>query len=185
MPPSLHEVNPRRIALIKPSALGDIVHSLPVLGALRQRFPEAHISWIVNRAYAPLLEGHPELDEIIAFDRNATRKGYGLAAISYLRFLANLRKRRFDLVIDLQGLLRTGIMVWASGAHRRVGLRSAREGAALAYTDRIGLAGADALHAVNRYLLVAEALGVKPEEVKFNFPVAPAALQWALQQIGH
>jgi heptosyltransferase I len=180
----LHDYTPRRIALIKPSALGDIVHSLPVLTALRQRFPSAHIAWVVNKSYEPLLRGHPDLDETIAFDRHALRAGLGDTVLTYLRFLARLRNRRFDLAIDLQGLLRTGAMTWASGATRRVGLSSAREGAVHAYTDCIHVPDPDNLHAVDRYWLVAEALGVKTKEIRFKVPVAPAALQWALGQLG-
>src|SRR6476646_2008212 len=67
--PPLTDLNPERIALIKPSALGDIVHALPVLTALRRRYPAAHITWVVNRGYEPLLRGHPDLDATLAFDR--------------------------------------------------------------------------------------------------------------------
>jgi len=179
----LHEYQAKRIAIIKPSALGDIVHALPVLGALRQRFPSAHIAWVVNRAYEPLLQGHADLDATIAFDRNAGRSGLAPAVLSYLRFLTNLRSQRFDLVIDLQGLLRTGIMVRVSGAARRVGLATAREGATYAYTDRIAVPDADNLHAIDRYWLVAEALGVKNKDIRFNVPLAPAAVQWALNEL--
>ena len=108
--------DPRRIALIKPSALGDIAHSLPVLSALRQRFPETHLSWIVNRGYAPILEGHPDLDAIIPFDRGALRKGLLTGSVAFTRFLRHLRTQRFDMVIDLQGLLRTGLMTLATEA---------------------------------------------------------------------
>jgi lipopolysaccharide heptosyltransferase I len=180
----LNQITPCRIAFIKPSALGDIVHSLPVLTALRQRFPAAHISWVVNKAYEPLLRGHPDLDETIAFDRNALRAGVGLMVLTYLRFLAQLRNQHFDLVIDLQGLFRTGMMTWASGAARRVGLSSAREGAVHAYTDCIQVLQAEEMHAVDRYWLVAEALGVTPKQVQFKLPVVPAAIQWAVRQLG-
>jgi heptosyltransferase I len=179
---SLSHYDARRIALIKPSALGDVVHSLPVLAALRQRYPKAHIAWVVNRAYEPLLRGHPDLDETIPFDRNALRAGLRLTILTYLRFLSHLRNRRFDLVIDLQGLLRTGVMTLASGAARRVGLASAREGAAWAYTDCIRLPEEDT-HAVDRYWRVAEALGVTIKKIRFRLPLAPAALQWALRQL--
>jgi lipopolysaccharide heptosyltransferase I len=179
----LHEYEARRIALIKPSALGDIVHALPVLGALRQRYPSAHIAWVVNRAYEPLLQGHPDLNATIPFDRNASRRGLFAGVAGYIRFLAELRRGRFDLVIDLQGLLRTGIMVYASGAKRRVGLAGAREGAKYAYTDRIAVPDAENLHAIDRYWLVAEALGVKTKVVRFNLPLAPQAVQWALAEL--
>src|SRR5436305_13120977 len=101
--PPLRDLDAHRVALLKPSALGDIVHSLPVLTALRRRFPHAHVAWVVNRAYEPLLAGHPDLDETIAFDRGATRRGWWSALRSWLRFLRDLRRRRFDLVVDLEG----------------------------------------------------------------------------------
>ena len=69
--PHLDALSPKRIALIKPSALGDIVHALPVLSALRRRFPDSHITWVVNRAYEPLIAGHPDLTETLPFDRGA------------------------------------------------------------------------------------------------------------------
>src|SRR5947209_7600668 len=94
----LHYLCPKRICLIKPSALGDIVHALPVLTALRRRYPAAHIDWIVNRGYQSLLEGHPHLDELVCFDRSATRRGYISATVSFGRFLRDLRSRDFDLV---------------------------------------------------------------------------------------
>src|SRR5262245_21623594 len=119
---------PDRIAIIKPSALGDIAHSLPVLSALRQQFPNAYLAWIVNRSYAPILEGHPDLNEIISFDRAALRKSWIKGSVDFGRFLHRLRQQRFDLVIDLQGLFRTGLMTLATGACIRIGLSSAREG---------------------------------------------------------
>jgi lipopolysaccharide heptosyltransferase I len=177
----LDEYPARRIVLIKPSALGDIVHSLPVLGALRQRYPDAHIAWVVNRTYAPLLAGHPDLDETIAFDRNALRQGWMGSVLTTMRFLSRLRSMRFDLAIDLQGLLRTGVMALATGATRRVGLASAREGAARAYTDVVS--DNNQGHAVDRYWTVAEALGVATKTISFLVPVDPAQTQWALAQL--
>src|SRR5579864_9197556 len=112
----LHELQPSRIALIKPSALGDIIHALPVLTALRQHYPKAHITWIINRSYEPLLAGHPDLDHILPFDRQAVGSGIWRATIGMVNFLRRLRQENFDLAIDLQGLLRTGIMALATGA---------------------------------------------------------------------
>src|SRR5262245_17849783 len=104
----------RRICVIKPSALGDIVQALSILPVLRRQFPNALISWVVNRGFAGLLEGHPFLDEVIPFDRHG-----GLP--TYVRLLSELRRRRFDLVFDLQGLFRTGLMSLATGAPVRFG----------------------------------------------------------------
>src|SRR5437870_1661888 len=179
----LAEYPARRIALIKPSALGDIVHSLPVLTALRQRYPAAHIAWVVNRGYEPLLRGHRDLDETIPFDRHQRRAGVGGMVLRWMRFLSRLRNKRFDLVIDLQGLFRTALMVVASGARRRVGLSCAREGAARTYTDCLPGPGREEAHAVDRYWRVAEAFGARPDTLRFDVPVEPAALEWALRRL--
>jgi ADP-heptose:LPS heptosyltransferase len=176
---SLCHCEARRIALIKPSALGDIVHSLPVLTALRHRFPNAHITWIVNRGYEPLLRGHRDLDATLPFDRGATRGGWGRTLLSYGHFLTDLWRRGFDLVIDLQGLLRSGLMVAASGAARRVGLSSAREGATRFYTDVVPVTDYENLHAVDRYWRVAEALGVGGLPKEFYVPIPQDVRRWA------
>ena len=179
----LSEYPARRIALIKPSALGDIVHSLPVLTALRRRYPEAHITWVVNRGYEPLLIGHSDLNATLPFDRTASRAGWGRAVHNYGRFLRTFRRRRFDLVVDLQGLLRSGLMAAASGAPRRVGLSSAREGAAWFYTDVVPVADFNAIHAVDRYWLLAEALGAGGGPKTFRVHIPEAARQWAAEAL--
>jgi lipopolysaccharide heptosyltransferase I len=170
----------RRIALIKPSALGDIIQTLPVLAALRRRYPQAYICWLVNRSYEPLLRGHPDLDEVLPFDRGgATRHGLWQAAKSYGRFFRDIHARRFDLVIDLQGLLRSGLFTAVSGAARRVGLGSAREGAAWFYTDVVPVANFSAVHAVDRYWLVARAFGAGDGPIEFPLPVGEPEQGWA------
>ncbi|HSQ57592.1 MAG TPA: glycosyltransferase family 9 protein, partial [Gemmata sp.] len=118
----------RRIAFIKPSALGDIVHALPVLTALRVRFPAARITWVVNSSFEPLIHHHPDVTDTLAFDRGAFKNGPWHATRYAFSFARELRRRRFDLVVDLQGLLRTGLMCLATGAPVRVGFANAREG---------------------------------------------------------
>ncbi len=182
--PPLAQYEAHRVALIKPSALGDIVHSLPVLTALRQRFPHAHLTWVVNRAYEPLLKSHPDLDATLAFDRGAARRrGWWAAAKTWTRFLNRLRGAAFDLVIDLQGLFRSGVMAAATAATRRVGLACAREGAAWFYTDIVAVPDLDALHAVDRYWLIAEALGVGHLSRQFRLPSFAEAGCWAEQTL--
>jgi lipopolysaccharide heptosyltransferase I len=175
----LREYPAERIALIKPSALGDIIHSLPVLSALRQRYPAAAITWVVNRAYAPLLRGHPDLDDTLVFDRSAIGASWLRACAAYQRFCRQLRDRRFDLVIDLQGLLRSGVMTWASRAERRVGLSTAREGATWFYNDVVPVKDFNAIHAVDRYWLVAQALGVGDGPKTFRVFIGETERQWA------
>lgn len=170
---------PRRIALLKPSALGDVVHALPVLTALRERFPDSHITWVVNAAYQPLLAGHPHLSEALPFDRGAFKRNPARAAAYGLHFANELRKRRFDLVIDLQGLLRTGLMCAASGAPVRVGFADAREGSRHFYTHRVEVPDADRIHAVDRYWRVAEAVGAGGGAKRFVVPLNGGAVKAA------
>jgi lipopolysaccharide heptosyltransferase I len=180
---SLKSHDARHIALLKPSALGDIVHSLPVLAALRQRFPDAQITWIVNRAYEPLLHGHPFLDATLSFDRGIAKAGWLRAAKTYTGFLRELRRRRFDLVVDLQGLLRSGLMCLATGAPRRVGLSTAREGALWFYTDVVQVPDFQTIHAVDRYWLIADALGAGDKPKSFVLPRSDEAEAWARDKL--
>jgi lipopolysaccharide heptosyltransferase I len=174
---SLRDLEPRRVCLIKPSSLGDVVHALPVLSALRDRWPEAHLAWVVNRGLRSLLDGHPLLDEVIPFDRS--RVGLtpsGLVSLG--RFLRQLHHRRFDLVIDLQGLLRSGIMTASTGAPVRVGLENAREGSRYFYTHRIDSPGPET-HAVDRLLNVARAFGANGTEPRFEVATGTEDRDWA------
>ncbi|HUU98395.1 MAG TPA: lipopolysaccharide heptosyltransferase I [Phycisphaerae bacterium] len=159
---------PKRILIIKPSSLGDIVHALPVLAALRRANPGAHIAWLASRSFAALLDGHPLLDEVIVFDRARYGKMLrsGRALGEFLRFLRELRRRRFDLVVDLQGLFRSGFLAFASGAEQRVGFAAARESAGLFYTQRVRCPP-DARHAVDKNLCVVAALGLRTDRPEF------------------
>ncbi|MEK7306323.1 MAG: glycosyltransferase family 9 protein, partial [Nitrospirota bacterium] len=102
----------KKILIIKPSSLGDIVHSLPTLKAVRQLFPKAFISWLVKEEWVGILAGNPYLDEILSFP--FTLKGMP-------QIIGSVRKRRFDLVLDLQGLLRSSVISFLSGASIRIG----------------------------------------------------------------
>ena len=159
----------QRILLIKPSSLGDVVHALPVLHGLRQRYPYAGIDWLIATPLAPLLAGHPEVNEFVCFDRRRFgRLGRSLeASKEFAQFLRELRARSYDLVIDLQGLFRTGFLSFATGAPVRIGFRNAREAAWLFYTHRIIVDGRD-LHAVDRNYHVARMLGFSDVPVRFN-----------------
>ena len=165
-----------RILLIKPSSMGDVVHALPVLHGLRIRYPTARISWLLSTACIDLLTGHDELDEIIPFDRKRYgRIGRSLSASAdFARFLYALRGRRFDLVIDLQGLFRSGFMAWACRATTRIGPGNARELAGVFYTDRIEIPTLEE-HAVDRYYRVSRLLGFADVPVTFNLSAQPEA----------
>jgi lipopolysaccharide heptosyltransferase I len=166
---------PTRILIIKPSAIGDVVHALPVLNLLRLKWPAAHISWLVSSSCAGLLEGHPQLDEVIKFDRRRFGKGWRKpsAAAGLFGFTRELRNRHFDLVIDLQGLFRSGWLAAKTRAAVRVGPAEARELGWIFYTHRVRTGFPDG-QAVERYLKVAGELGLGISPVEFKFPTDEA-----------
>ncbi len=149
-------MNPAHLLVLKPSSLGDIVHTLPAVAALRARFPGTRITWMVNPEWAPLLKGNPHIDGTIVFPRANFRGPAGW--LRFRRWRAGLRESiRPDLVTDFQGLLRTALVARAFRGVPVHGLSDAREGARFLQTHTVRVdAGA---HAVERYLALASALG--------------------------
>jgi len=184
MKPLSFPTPPQRILVIKPSAIGDIVHALPVLNLLRRKWPAAHISWLVSSACASLLEGHPQIDELIRFERRRFGKGWRKpsAALGLFNFTRNLREKKFDLVIDLQGLFRSGWLAWKTRAPIRVGPREARELGWMFYTHHVAT-GFPEGHAVDRYLKIADALGLGRQPVEFVFATTDSDRQSAADLI--
>jgi lipopolysaccharide heptosyltransferase I len=170
MPADLSTLCPRRILIIKPSAIGDIVHALPVLNLVRRRWPAAHIAWMVTPACAGLLDGHPQLDEVIRFERRRFGQSWRDpgAALGLWKFARELKARQFDLVVDLQGLFRSGWLSGQTKAPVRVGFANAREFGWLYYTHRVPVPEVDR-HATDRYLDIAEALGCPRSPVEYVF----------------
>ena len=169
-------MNFSRTLIIKPSSMGDVVQALPVLTALKGTHPRAHVSWLVATPFAGILEGHPRLDEVIRFDRKRFgRFSFSLTVASeFVRFLQDLRRRRFTTVLDLQGLFRSGLLALATGAPARVGFRGARELAPLFYTAEVAPPH-HAVHAVDRYLALARRIGLGEPEATDHLPISPEA----------
>jgi heptosyltransferase-1 len=169
-PPPIFAHPPRRILIIKPSAIGDVVHALPVLNLLRRRWPAAHISWMITPACAGLLEGHRQIDQLIRFDRKTFGRGWRSPQTvgQIIEFRRQLGGENFDLVIDLQGLFRSGVMSSWTGAPVRVGSTAAREFGWLFYTHVAPVLTWNQ-HAIERYLIVAEFLGLGRSPVEFVF----------------
>ena len=169
---------PRRVLIIKPSALGDVVTALPVLRGLRRTFPEAHVSWLLSTACAALLEGDRQLDEIIHFERRRLGRAWRSPAAGkrLAEFLLRLRRGGFDWVIDLQGLFRSGFFALATGAPVRAGFRSARELAWTFYTRRYR---PDRPHTVDRNVGLARALGIDARREDMVLEVPPAGREFA------
>jgi len=163
------------ILLIKPSSLGDIVMALPALSALRRSFPRARIHWLIRPEFAPLIEGHPHVDEIVLFDRKFLGKAWHSVAAGrgLLSLVSDLRRRHFDAVLDLQGLLRTGLLAWLSGCRQRFGPRW-REMAHLFYTTSIP-PRREWIHVIDYYLRLVETMGASDLRREFVLPEKAAA----------
>src|SRR5258706_8233072 len=149
-----------RILIVKPSSLGDVIHALPTVNLIRRQFPDAHITWLINSELASLLQRCPVIDDRIEFYRRSSGSWFSL--------LRRLRRERFDLVLDLQGLLRSGLFTFATRAARRIGLSDARRGANLFYNEVVEGPRA---HAIDRYLCAAKYLGCLDGPIEFPLGV--------------
>jgi len=167
----MHRADYRKILIVKPSSLGDVVHSLPFLNAMRHCFPKAEIHWVIAKGLEGLLEQHSMVAKCIVINKDLWKKisraGYTVAEIRQL--YRRLRSERYDLVVDLQGLLRSGLITLATHAPERVGFAEAREGSRLFYTTKVR--GGRDLHAVERYMKVAAELGCPKNEGILPFPL--------------
>ncbi len=174
-----HVSESRRILFVRPSALGDVCRSVPVVASLRRWDPDARISWLVQKGFEDAVRCHPAVDEVIPFARREMARPWRPAAARrLLEFGGELRRRRFDLVVDAQGLARSGLFTRLTGASERVGFADAREGAWLAYTRRVAPpAGPAGAHAVDRMLALAAAVGAEPVE-DLRLVVPPEAAAW-------
>jgi heptosyltransferase-1 len=155
--------NGARFLLVRLGSFGDIVHALPAASALRDAFPAARIDWIVDPRWSRLLEGNPDLNELIHADR-ASLGGIGST-------IRKLRATQYTCAIDFQGLYKSALLAVSSGAPRRIGFQSsyAREGpAAWFYTDRMNPRGA---HKVEHNLTLVEQAGAGKTAARFPLAV--------------
>lgn len=159
----------QRILIIKPTALGDVAQACLIVPQIKELWPNAHLSWIVDSAYRPILDLCPEVDEIIEFPRKKWRTRWPIYEIA--EWSRKLREAKFDIALDLQGLARSGWMTWATRAKRRIGLASAREFAWLSYTEKVK---DSAVHAVDRYRqAVSQLIGQALKENTYSKLQAP------------
>lgn len=145
-----------QLLIIKPSSLGDIVHGLQVAASIKAQRPEWRISWIVRDIFAPLVRSCTAVDQLYVFRRHDGVRGF-------LQLMREVRRTEFDLLFDMQGLLRTGLMTKWARAKRKVGRGDAREGAGLFYDEKIARPPAGQLrHAVEVLLPFCAAAGAEP-----------------------
>ncbi len=189
----------RKILLIKLSAVGDAVQTIPVFNKLRRRYPSARLDWLATPGIAELLRYNSAISNVIEFSRDEWSSPWTLTPfVSAARLIATLRAAEYDLVLDLQGQLRSAIFAFTSGAPVRIGFdkpradvwqtsprqipaearrhawQGAREGSWLAYTDHIPVPTLD-VHPVERYLRVGAMLGLDDAAPDFSFPIPQQA----------
>jgi heptosyltransferase-1 len=168
---------PRSILVIKPSSLGDVVHTLPAVACVKNHWPQARIRWLVNPEWAPLLQGNPYLEDVIEFPRK--RFGGMMGWTKFSGWMRALKERAHpDLVLDFQGLFRSALIGrWSGG--EVWGTSDSREGARFLHHHRVEVAPRSApVHAVTRTLALVRALGCPvPERLEWPLPsgVAPKA----------
>jgi lipopolysaccharide heptosyltransferase I len=147
------------VLIVRPSALGDVCRTVPVLASLKRAWPDTRVDWLVQEGFAEAVQAHPNLGQVVAFPRRGLGKWYTPRGAALARDLVRqLRTGRYDLVLDCQGLARSGLLTRATGAPHRLGHADARELAWMGYTQRVQPRGA--LHTVDRMLTLVEALGI-------------------------
>lgn len=162
------------ILIVKLSAIGDVIHTLPSLAALRELYPDAHITWVVEEAASGLVVGHPLLDEVIIVRRKSWIKlvkagKYKAAWNDASAFLSELRRRPYDLVIDFHGLFKSAVIVFLSGGKRKLGYDSWQELSCLFYNEKIHEDMNK--HAADRYLDFPRHLGANIRKAEFILPL--------------
>jgi len=197
--PDLRSRDFRKILLIKLSAVGDVIDTIPLLNKLRRRYPAAQLDWLVTPAIAEFLRHNPAITNVIEFAREDWSRPWRPAPfVGAARLAATLRRTGYDLVVDMHGQFRTATFALATGAPVRIGFdrprarvwdasprkfpaearkhawQGAREGSWLAYTHHIPVPTLD-LHAVDRYLNAGPILGLAPGPPDFFFPIPRAA----------
>jgi heptosyltransferase-1 len=174
---------PLRIAIVKLSSLGDVIHALPVARALRRAYPDAHLTWIVEAREHALLRDHPDLDAVLTVDTRRWRRLIRRPAGARLvwQTLAGLRARitasRFDVTLDAQGLIKSGLLTASTRAPVRIGFSPSwcGEWPNSLFTNRHVTPPREAEHVVEQYLALLAPLGVIESQPEFHIPARPDA----------
>ena len=162
-----------RFLILRLSSLGDIVHALPAVAALRAAFPEARLDWVIENRWRDIVELNPEVSNVITVDTHAWRRT-PLAARTWRNLAAlrqTLRAARYDVAFDLQGLYKSAVLAWLSGAPKRIGFSKGaikEPGATLFYTERVQHPANT--HVIEMNLALAKAAGAR--ETPWRFPLA-------------
>ena len=153
-----------RILIVRLTALGDVIHGLPVACALRAAMPDAVLGWVVEGRAAELLASHPALDHVITVPRQ-----WYFSPRAILGLRRRLRELEFDVAIDLQCLTKSAVAAWLSGAPRRIG-KAGQDGREFSRWLHNELVAAGGRHVVDHYLELLKPLGIEQPDVRFDLP---------------
>lgn len=153
-----------RILIVRLSAMGDVIHGVPVLCALREALPNAFLGWVVEGRMGDLLEGHPALDALVRVPRR-----WLASPREVWRLRRRLHDLHFDTAIDLQCLTKSAVAAWLSGAPRRIG-KSGPDGRELSPWLHNELTEPGGQHVIEHYLSMLKPLGIETTKVRFDFP---------------
>ncbi len=158
---------PKKILIIKPSSLGDVIHALPFLNALKTTFPDSQVDWVISKNLKGILEDNPLINELISLDKDSWKSvkklPNTLSELSSLR--KTLKSKHYDMVVDLQGLLRSGLIAFSTPTTLKIGFDDAREGSRFFYDRKVPVD--ESAHAVDKCLEVAKAIKAETNRVKF------------------
>ncbi|MEY2612324.1 MAG: Lipopolysaccharide core heptosyltransferase RfaQ [Planctomycetota bacterium] len=169
----------QRILIVRLSAVGDTILSLPVLCALRKEYPNSRIGWVVGSGAADIVRGHDALDDLFVLTKNDLK-----SVKAYWAFLKRIREWQPTTLIDVQGLTKSALIGWYSGATRRIGLvKSEFEGRELSTWLNNTLVTPTSEHVVQRGLALLKPLGIENPEIEYRVPVSPAANQRVNEQV--
>lgn len=158
----------KNILIVKLSAIGDVIHALPVAHALKECYPKARITWVVEKPAYDLLTNNPAIDEIIVFDKPQFKSFSGF--ISHApQLIRRLREEKFDVALDLQGLFKSSMISFFSGAKTRLVYENTREGSQFVSKRIVGVHSKG--HVIERCLDVARSLGCKVDKPVFTVVV--------------
>jgi len=176
-PPDMFKV--RHLLIVKLSSIGDVVHALPVSAALKETYPHLKISWVVEQMAAPIVQGNPYLEEVITLPADWRKNRMSMrSAWLFTDIRKELRARRFDVAIDLQGLSKSALIAWASGAKFRYGYDWLRELAPF-LVQRIPR-HPESVHIVDQFMDVARYLGANNTKIQFPLCIPPEEEKSAL-----
>ncbi|HEY7817931.1 MAG TPA: lipopolysaccharide heptosyltransferase I [Vicinamibacteria bacterium] len=179
------------ILVVRLSSMGDLVHTLPAVAALRSRFPDARIDWLVEARHREVLRDNPDVNDLIEVDTLGwRRKLFSPRTWRDIRgSIAKVRERRYDLVLDLQGTVKSAVSAFLARSDRRIGFSSEHlkeRAAALLYTECVSTNGGRP-HAIDRHLGLLRALDIDAKERSFRVALsetAEARAESELRQMG-